>query len=95
MQTATIVSEDRFLLYKHLKSMRALSEQLEDSLQELVDARLSLMSAFQHCMNPEVQKVIDESNALGAKLEAMYLKNEQHIRYVEGLLHESPTNGSE
>lgn len=86
MQTNTVVSEDRFLLYKHLKSMREVSAQLEDALQQLVDARLSLMSAFEFCMNPEVQKVIDESNQLGVKLEAMYLNNANHIRYVQGLL---------
>ena len=88
MKTNTVVSEDRFLLYKHLKSMREVSAQLEDALQQLVDARLVLMSAFEFCMTAEVMAVINESTALGVQLETLYLHNEKQIRYVEGLLHE-------
>jgi hypothetical protein len=90
MQTNTVVSEDRFLLYKHLKSMREVSEQLEDALQQLVDARLSLLAAFEHCMTVEVQAVISESTQLGVQLETLYLHNEKQRCYVESILHESP-----
>jgi hypothetical protein len=95
MQTNTVVSEDRFLLYKHLKSMREVSVQLEDALQELVDARYSLTESFRFCMTPQVELVIRESTALGVRLETLYLHNEKQIRYVHGLIHETPTNGAE
>jgi len=90
MKTATIVSEDRFLLYKHLRSMRDVSAQLEDALQQLVDARYSLTESFMYCMTAEVQQVINESTALGVQLETLYLHNEKQIAYVENILHESP-----
>jgi len=90
MQTNTVISEDRFLMYKHLKSMREISAQLEDALQKLVDARYSLEQAFADAMTPEVQQVICESIGLGAQLEALYLANEDHISYVENILREWP-----
>jgi len=90
MNQCTVISEDRFALYRHLKSMREVSAQLEDALQKLVDARYSLMESFMYCMTAEVQQVINESTALGVQLETMYLQNEKQIAYVQSILHESP-----
>ena len=95
MNQCTVISEDRFALYRHIRSMREVSEQLEDALQELADARYSLTQSFKFCMTPEVEAVIRESTALGVQLENLYLHNEKQIRYVENLLRESPTNGTD
>jgi hypothetical protein len=70
--------------------MRELSAQLEDSLQQLVDAKLALLESFAHCMTPEIHEVVGASVALGVQLETLYLANEKQIACIENLLRESP-----
>jgi hypothetical protein len=86
----TVVSEHRFAAYRSLRSMRELSEQLEDSLQKLVDARLLLLSSLEHCMSPEAHQAASDSISLGVRLETLYLANERQIACIENLLRESP-----
>jgi hypothetical protein len=70
--------------------MRELSGQLEDSLQQLVDAKLSLLESFDDRMTPEIHEVVGASIALGVQLETLYLSNEKQIAYIENILRESP-----
>ena len=85
-----VVSEHRFAAYRSLRSMRELSGQLEDSLQQLVDARLLLLACLEPCMSPEAQQAANDSIALGVRLETLYLANERQIACIENLLRESP-----